>query len=225
MQRLRPRAPPSTPRWCASRPMPGSPAGAKPRSRPAARATTTAWCAMINQEFAPAPGRRGPARHHRASGSSCTTARAATMRSRAATCSRRSAGAACRSRRCRASTSRCGTSSASRSARRCGSCSAGASAERMPAYASGGWADAAQHRRAARGLRGQGRLQARVKMRIGVFDGSPAASAERVIAARAALGPEHRADVRCARHLHGVGGAGSSAIWCATAASPGSRSR
>jgi L-alanine-DL-glutamate epimerase-like enolase superfamily enzyme len=37
-----------------------------------------------------------------------------------------------------------------------------------------------------------------VKMRIGVFDGSPAASAERVIAAREALGPE--VEIMCDAH-------------------------
>ena len=41
-----------------------------------------------------------------------------------------------------------------------------------------------------------------VKMRVGVFDGSPQASAERVVAARAALGPG--IELMCdARHVHG----------------------
>jgi L-alanine-DL-glutamate epimerase-like enolase superfamily enzyme len=64
----------------------------------------------------------------------------------------------------------------------------GRKAERMPAYASGGWADARGIGAQLMGYVGQGDFKA-VKMRIGVFDGSPAASAERVIAAREALGP------------------------------------
>lgn len=61
--------------------------------------------------------------------------------------------------------------------------------ERMPAYASGGWADAAHIGEQLMGYVRRGGFSA-VKMRIGVFDGSPHASAERVIAARAALGPD-----------------------------------
>jgi L-alanine-DL-glutamate epimerase-like enolase superfamily enzyme len=64
----------------------------------------------------------------------------------------------------------------------------GRKAERMPAYASGGWADAAHIGAQLRSYVAQGDFGA-VKMRIGVFDGSPGASAERVIAAREALGP------------------------------------
>jgi L-alanine-DL-glutamate epimerase-like enolase superfamily enzyme len=64
----------------------------------------------------------------------------------------------------------------------------GRKAERMPAYASGGWADARGIGAQLMGYVEQGDFKA-VKMRIGVFDGSPAASAERVIAARQALGP------------------------------------
>ena len=60
--------------------------------------------------------------------------------------------------------------------------------ERMPAYASGGWADAAGIGAQLAGYVAQGGFGA-VKMRIGVIDGSPQASAERVLAARAALGP------------------------------------
>ncbi|MEO8059545.1 MAG: mandelate racemase/muconate lactonizing enzyme family protein [Burkholderiales bacterium] len=63
----------------------------------------------------------------------------------------------------------------------------GRKAERMPAYASGGWADAKGIGAQLQGYVDQGGFKA-VKMRIGVFDGSPAASAERVIAARQALG-------------------------------------
>lgn len=64
----------------------------------------------------------------------------------------------------------------------------GRKAARMPAYASGGWADAAQIGAQLNSYVAQGGFGA-VKMRIGVFDGTPAASAERVVAARAALGP------------------------------------
>jgi L-alanine-DL-glutamate epimerase-like enolase superfamily enzyme len=64
----------------------------------------------------------------------------------------------------------------------------GRKAERMPAYASGGWASAALIGEQLKSYVAQGDFGA-VKMRIGVFDGSPGASAERVIAAREALGP------------------------------------
>ena len=63
----------------------------------------------------------------------------------------------------------------------------GCKAQRMRAYASGGWAGAAQIGAQLNGYVAQGDFSA-VKMRIGVFDGSPGASAERVIAAREALG-------------------------------------
>jgi L-alanine-DL-glutamate epimerase-like enolase superfamily enzyme len=65
----------------------------------------------------------------------------------------------------------------------------GRRAERMPAYASGGWADAAGIGEQLGSYVAKGGFKA-VKMRMGVFDGSPAASAQRVIAARAALGPD-----------------------------------
>ena len=64
----------------------------------------------------------------------------------------------------------------------------GRRAERMPAYASGGWADAKGIGAQLKGYVERGGFQA-VKMRVGVMDGSPARSAERVIAAREALGP------------------------------------
>lgn len=64
----------------------------------------------------------------------------------------------------------------------------GRKAEQMPAYASGGWADAQNIGAQLQGYVEQGDFKA-VKMRIGVFDGSPLASAARVIAARTALGP------------------------------------
>ncbi|MEJ7808120.1 MAG: enolase C-terminal domain-like protein, partial [Telluria sp.] len=65
----------------------------------------------------------------------------------------------------------------------------GRKAERMPAYASGGWADAENIGAQLKSYIDQGGFKA-VKMRIGVFDGSPAASAQRVIAARSALGSD-----------------------------------
>ena len=64
----------------------------------------------------------------------------------------------------------------------------GRKSECMPAYASGGWANAQQIGAQLEGYVGQGGFKA-VKMRVGVFDGAPTASAERVVAARAALGP------------------------------------
>jgi L-alanine-DL-glutamate epimerase-like enolase superfamily enzyme len=65
----------------------------------------------------------------------------------------------------------------------------GRKAERMPAYASGGWAPVDQIGAQLQGYLAKGGFGA-VKMRIGVYDGSPAASAKRVIAAREALGPD-----------------------------------
>ena len=59
--------------------------------------------------------------------------------------------------------------------------------ERMAAYASGGWAVAAQIGEQLAGYVARG--FGAVKMRVGVVDGSPTASAERVMAARAAIGP------------------------------------
>lgn len=73
----------------------------------------------------------------------------------------------------------------------------GRRSERMPAYASGGWAGAAQIGEQLQGYVARGGFGA-VKMRIGVFDGSPAASAERVIAARETLGPG--IDLMCDAH-------------------------
>ena len=73
----------------------------------------------------------------------------------------------------------------------------GRRSQRMPAYASGGWASAAQIGEQLNGYVAKGGFSG-VKMRIGVFDGSPAASAERVIAAREALGP--KVDLMCDAH-------------------------
>ena len=61
--------------------------------------------------------------------------------------------------------------------------------ERMPAYASGGWAPASEIGAQLRRYVETGGFRA-VKMRVGVQDGSPRRSAERVIAAREALGPD-----------------------------------
>ena len=60
---------------------------------------------------------------------------------------------------------------------------------RMPAYASGGWADANGIGDQLRGYVDQGGFQA-VKMRVGAQDGRARTSANRVLAARAALGPD-----------------------------------
>jgi L-alanine-DL-glutamate epimerase-like enolase superfamily enzyme len=60
---------------------------------------------------------------------------------------------------------------------------------RMAAYASGGWAPAESIGSQLRGYIDASGFRA-VKMRVGAQDGSPARSAERVIAAREALGPD-----------------------------------
>lgn len=65
----------------------------------------------------------------------------------------------------------------------------GRKAEHMPAYASGGWADAKTIGDQLSGYVKQGGFKA-VKMRVGAMDGAPHVSAERVKAARAALGPD-----------------------------------
>lgn len=65
----------------------------------------------------------------------------------------------------------------------------GRKAERLPAYASGGWADASKIGDQLNSYIEQGGFKA-VKMRVGAMDGSPSISANRVKAARQALGPE-----------------------------------
>ena len=75
----------------------------------------------------------------------------------------------------------------------------GRKAERMPAYASGGWADVSRIGEQLNGYVARGGFRA-VKMRIGVFDGSPQASAARVLAARAAIGP----DIELMADAHGT---------------------
>ncbi len=70
--------------------------------------------------------------------------------------------------------------------------------EALPAYASGGWADAASIGDQVLGYSKKG-FQA-VKMRVGVMDGVVEASAERVQAARTALGP----DVKLMADAHGT---------------------
>lgn len=64
----------------------------------------------------------------------------------------------------------------------------GRKTERMAAYASGGWANAEEIGAQLRGYIDSGGFKA-VKMRVGAMDGTACASAERVIAARKALGP------------------------------------
>lgn len=65
----------------------------------------------------------------------------------------------------------------------------GRKADRLPAYASGGWADAAGIGAQLQSYIDAGGFGA-VKMRVGSMDGRPQVSAERVRAARAALGPQ-----------------------------------
>jgi len=75
----------------------------------------------------------------------------------------------------------------------------GCKSRQMPAYASGGWADAGEIGRQLLGYVEAGGFKA-VKMRVGVIDGSPIASAERVHAAREALG----FDIGLACDAHGT---------------------
>lgn len=75
----------------------------------------------------------------------------------------------------------------------------GRKATRMPAYASGGWADAQNIGAQLKRYVDEGNFKA-VKMRVGVIDGDPAYSAERVRAARKALGP----DIGLACDAHGT---------------------
>jgi L-alanine-DL-glutamate epimerase-like enolase superfamily enzyme len=65
----------------------------------------------------------------------------------------------------------------------------GRSAERLPAYASGGWADAAGIGAQLQSYIDAGGFRA-VKMRVGSMDDRPHVSAQRVRAARKALGPD-----------------------------------
>ncbi len=65
----------------------------------------------------------------------------------------------------------------------------GRSAQRLPAYASGGWADAAGIGAQLKSYIDVGGFRA-VKMRVGSMDDRPRVSAERVKAARNALGPD-----------------------------------
>lgn len=75
----------------------------------------------------------------------------------------------------------------------------GRKAERMPAYASGGWAEADRIGEQLLGYIEKGGFKA-VKMRVGVIDGDPVRSAQRVHAARKALGP----DIGLACDAHGT---------------------
>jgi L-alanine-DL-glutamate epimerase-like enolase superfamily enzyme len=65
----------------------------------------------------------------------------------------------------------------------------GRKAECLPAYASGGWADADGIGAQLQSYIDAGGFRA-VKMRVGAMDGSPHISAQRVRAARAAIGPD-----------------------------------
>lgn len=65
----------------------------------------------------------------------------------------------------------------------------GRKADRLPAYASGGWADADGIGDQLTDYITRGGFKA-VKMRVGAMDAGPAASAARVKAARAAIGPD-----------------------------------
>jgi L-alanine-DL-glutamate epimerase-like enolase superfamily enzyme len=69
--------------------------------------------------------------------------------------------------------------------------------DRMPAYASGGWAPAQSIGAQLQQYIARANFRA-VKMRVGVMDGTPYRSAERVIAARSALGPD--IDLMCDAH-------------------------
>ena len=80
---------------------------------------------------------------------------------------------------------------------------------RMPAYASGGWAPAPEIGRQLQSYVERGGFRA-VKMRVGVADGEPRHSAERVHAAREALGPE--IDIMC--DAHGTFGVAEARRFC-----------
>ena len=73
----------------------------------------------------------------------------------------------------------------------------GRKADRMPAYASGGWADADGIGTQLKSYIDAGGFKS-VKMRVGAMDGLAVVSAERVKAARAALGP--RVDIMVDSH-------------------------
>src|ERR1700719_1706902 len=75
----------------------------------------------------------------------------------------------------------------------------GRRAEKMPAYASGGWAGPDKIGDELMGYVKRGGFGA-VKMRVGIIDGDPRASARRVHAAREALGP----DIRLLCDAHGT---------------------
>ena len=81
--------------------------------------------------------------------------------------------------------------------------------ERMPAYASGGWAPAETIGEQLQSYIDRGGFNA-VKMRVGVADGEVRHSAERVRAARAALGPE--IDIMC--DAHGTYGVAEAKRFC-----------
>ena len=204
--------------------MPASPAGAKPRCRPAASATTTAWSRSSTTS-----SRRAWSARTRATSRAIweelyngTRAHYALARGHVfPAIGRRGVSISALSGIDIALWDILGKSLGVPVWRLLG----GRRAERMPAYASGGWAErgaasaSSLNGYVAKGGFGGGedahRRVRRLARRIG--------RARDRGARRARAGD--RADVRRARHLHRVGGEGSSATSCATAASPGSRSR
>ena len=85
----------------------------------------------------------------------------------------------------------------------------GRKAQRMPAYASGGWANEAEIGEQLAGYVAAGGFKA-VKMRVGAMDGTPIASARRVKAARARLGP----DIEIMVDAHGSYTSGEARRFC-----------
>ena len=85
----------------------------------------------------------------------------------------------------------------------------GRKADRLPAYASGGWAPADKIGDQLKSYIGAGGFKA-VKMRVGAMDGLAYVSAARVMAARAALGP----DVEIMADAHGTFNVGEAKRFC-----------
>jgi L-alanine-DL-glutamate epimerase-like enolase superfamily enzyme len=85
----------------------------------------------------------------------------------------------------------------------------GRKADRLPAYASGGWAAADKIGEQLKSYIGAGGFKA-VKMRVGAMDGLAHVSAARVMAARAALGP----DVEIMADAHGTFNVGEAKRFC-----------
>lgn len=85
----------------------------------------------------------------------------------------------------------------------------GRTAATLPAYASGGWAAADKLGEQLLGYVAEGGFRA-VKMRVGIMDGEPEASARRVAAARASLGP----DIALMCDAHGTWSAAQAKRFC-----------